>query len=122
MGCASGELRYSLIGHTASVSSARFSPDGKTIVTASNDNTARIWDADSGELLHTLTGHTAAVDSANFSPDGRIIVTASNDNTARIWHDTKAEQQEKIMARTMGTARIERLGQKSPAQLLDPYV
>ena len=74
------------------VCSAAFSPDGKKIVTASEDNTAKIWDASTGECLHTLEGHThwvcsAAIFriSAAFSPDGSKIVTASYDNTARIW-------------------------------------
>ena len=59
------------------VNSAEFSPDGKRIVTASGDNTARIWDAETGKLLHTLTGHEDRVNSAEFSPDGKRIVTAS---------------------------------------------
>ena len=63
---------------TAAVSSAAFSPDGKRIVTASDDNTARLWDAESGKQIgEPLTGHTDAVGSAAFSPDGKRIVTAS---------------------------------------------
>jgi WD40 repeat protein len=73
------------IGHTDVINSAAFSPDGKLIVTASMDNTARIWDASSGKLLQTLTGHTRGVESATFSPDGKRIVSVSADNTARIW-------------------------------------
>ena len=65
--------------------SAAFSPDGSRIVTASSDNTARIWDAASGKEIAVLRGHEASVDSAAFSPDGSRIVTASEDNTARIW-------------------------------------
>ena len=45
------------VGHTHWVRSASFSPDGKYIVTASSDNTAKIWDAVSGKLLRNLTGH-----------------------------------------------------------------
>ena len=66
--------------------SAAFSPDGKRIVTASSDKTARIWDAASGKPIgEPLKGHEDAVNSAAFSPDGRRIVTGSWDKTARIW-------------------------------------
>ena len=71
--------------HHASAYSAAYSPDSKTIVTASADQTARIWDAATGEELRQLTGHTGFVNSAAYSPDGKHIVTASWDQTARIW-------------------------------------
>jgi WD40 repeat protein len=74
-----------LIGHTGAVEMAAFSPDGTRIVTASDDNTARLWDAKTGSLLTTLIGHTSAVASAAFSPDGTRILTASADHTARLW-------------------------------------
>ena len=74
-----------LTGHTNAVSSASFSADGKRIVTASQDFTARIWDADSGNELLTLTGHDQIVNSASFSVDGKRVVTASYDGTAKAW-------------------------------------
>jgi DNA-binding beta-propeller fold protein YncE len=64
---------------------AVFSPDGTRIVTASDDDTAKLWDAVSGKVLVTLEGHTFVVNDAAFSPDGRRVVTASNDTTARVW-------------------------------------
>jgi WD40 repeat protein len=65
--------------------SAAWSPDGKRIVTASADKTARVWTADgSGEPV-VLKGHEAFVRSAAWSPDGERIVTASDDQTARVW-------------------------------------
>ena len=65
-----------LRGHTDDVTSARFSPNGRFVVTASRDTTGRIWDARTGKLLHVLRGHFAIVSDASFSPDGRWIVTA----------------------------------------------
>ena len=71
--------------------SAAFSPDGRRIVTASGDQTARIWDAATAKPIAVLSGHGDMVLSAAFSPDGRRIVTASEDQTARIWDADTAE-------------------------------
>ena len=73
-----------LKGHKSGVLSASFSPDGNTIVTASDDGTAKLWDRD-GKELQTLSGHQNPVWSASFSPDGNTIVTASSDGTAKLW-------------------------------------
>jgi WD40 repeat protein len=73
-------------GHAYELYRAAFSPDGKYIVTASHDKTARLWDAETGKPIgEPLTGHADAVLSAAFSPDGKRIVTASWDKTARLW-------------------------------------
>ena len=65
--------------------SATYLPDGRHSVTASDDTTARVWEADSGRLLAELAGHGESVLSTTYSPDGRRIVTASDDHTARVW-------------------------------------
>jgi WD40 repeat protein len=67
------------------VIAAAFSPDGQFIVTASDDKTARIWEARTGQERQHLTGHSGAVGDAAYSPDGTQIVTASADGTVRIW-------------------------------------
>jgi WD40 repeat protein/energy-coupling factor transporter ATP-binding protein EcfA2 len=71
--------------HLDMVNSATFSPDSRQIVTASDNETARVWDAQTGRIIFTLKEHKDWVWSAAYSPDGMRIVTASGDKTARVW-------------------------------------
>jgi WD40 repeat protein len=75
-----------LRGHESTVRSATFSPDGQRVVTASDDETARVWRVDGQEEPVVLRGHGGGqVVSAAFSPNGQRVVTASDDETARVW-------------------------------------
>jgi WD40 repeat protein len=65
-----------LRGHRDIVTSARFSPDGAHVVTASRDHVPIMWDARSGAAVRKLHAHFGIVSDARFSPDGRWIVTA----------------------------------------------
>ena len=94
------KVRAVMRGHTGWVYRAAFSPDGKFVVTASNDNTARIWDAATGARVVELRGHTAPVVSAVFSPDAKSIVTASWDDTARIWDASTGAQLAELRGHT----------------------
>lgn len=81
---ASGE-RQMLRAHKNWANSAVFSPDERTILTASADGTARIWiSAGAGEPIE-LRGHKDFVYGATFTPDGRRVITASQDHTTRIF-------------------------------------
>jgi WD40 repeat protein/tetratricopeptide (TPR) repeat protein len=71
--------------HDGWVSTALFSPDGKTIATASQDKTARLWDLATGQPKGAVMRHDDHVLQVAFSPDGRTLATASQDKTVRFW-------------------------------------
>ncbi len=85
MGCPNGQVIIYLGWTFKGGNSAKYNATGTQVVTASGDETARIWDAQSGELIHILEGHKSYVYSAEFNAEGSQIVTASGDKTARIW-------------------------------------
>lgn len=65
---------------------AVYSPDGQFIATASDDTTARVWNASTGEEMRTPGTNAERINSVAYSPDGQFIVTANADGTARIWN------------------------------------
>lgn len=92
-----------LNGHSNHVNSVAFGPDGQSILTASDDGTARLWHVSAGNVLE---GHTDFVKAAAYSPDGKQIATASKDGAARIWD---AQTRETLFELRGHTGAINRL-------------
>ena len=72
-------------GHVGPVNNVAFSPDGRTVLTGSDDKTAQLWETQTGQPLATYQGHSGSVRSVAFSPDGHFVLTGSDDGTARLW-------------------------------------
>ena len=85
---ATGTCEHVLEGHAGEISKVQFNAAGTKIVTASSDNTARLWDTLSGEQIQVLTGHSDEIFSCSFNYEGDYIITGSKDNTCRIWKAT----------------------------------
>ena len=73
------------VGHYDKLTDVSFNKDGTLALTASWDNTARIYEVSSGKELHVLSGHKSYLSSAEFSPDSKLVLTVSRDKTARIF-------------------------------------
>jgi WD40 repeat protein len=88
----SGQLLFSLSGHTDTVNDAKFSYDDRLIATASADRTIKIWTR-YGQLLRTLEEHKAPVSSLAFSSDNKLLVSADRDGELKFWDLTRIERQ-----------------------------
>ena len=85
------EQKLDFKAHSAAIRYAAFSPDGRRIITASADNSGRVWETASGLPLTPPLLHNQTVFHGFFLLDGRYCVTASADQTARIWDLTSVE-------------------------------
>jgi len=74
-----------LTGHQKLVNHVSFSPDGRTIASASFDNIVKLWNSRDGKFLFTCRGHVGPVYQCSFSADSRLLVSSSRDTTLKIW-------------------------------------
>jgi WD40 repeat protein len=82
---ATGKQLRTFTGHSDGVASVAFSPDGRTALSSSRDQTLKLWEVATGKQLRTFTGHSAMVFKVAFSPDGRTALSGSSDKTLKLW-------------------------------------
>ena len=82
----------SLHGHSHIVQDVCLTYDGQYALSASWDNTLRLWNLTTGKSEKTFIGHSKDVLSVCFSPDNRLIMSAGRDRTIKLWN-TKGECQ-----------------------------
>ena len=83
---------FALPGHAGEVAAVAVTPDGRRALTASHDQTARLWNIDDRTAIRTLAGHGSRVTAAAFSHDGRLALTASADTTLTLWESDTGER------------------------------
>jgi len=82
-----GQLIQKIGGHTGDVVYAAYANDGKWIISAGLDQTARLWSINPIDKdFKVLTGHTNSIKKTVFSPDGHYLLSISEDYTAKLWH------------------------------------
>jgi WD40 repeat protein len=86
-----------LEGHRRDVFAVAFSPDGKLLVSASEDRTAVVWDVATGQSLATLRGHRAVLKRLAFSPDGGRLATGGEDGLVVIWDVSRFQEVDRLV-------------------------
>jgi WD40 repeat protein len=115
---ATGKLTNSFIAHTDEIWTLCYSPDGKTIASASWDGTVKLWAASNGALLMTLRQEGQPdVFAVAFSPDGKLLAVngAGNEARARIYRAMNAaaadDDPEAVRLHALGLKRQRKLGE-----------
>src|ERR1700757_3666750 len=78
-------LERSLTTHTKNVHAAPFSRDGRYLVTASSDQTVKLWEVKTGREVQTFKGHMGDVNAAAISPDEKLVASGSDDKLVKVW-------------------------------------
>jgi WD40 repeat protein len=81
-----GALIATLTGHRSCINQVMFSPDGKTLASACDDQTLKLWDVSTRQEISTLRGHRGRVWGVAYSPDGGRLASAGDDGAIKVWN------------------------------------
>src|SRR5579885_1019819 len=90
MGAAAVKPALVMHGHTDDVCDVHISPDSALLASASDDETARLWEAGTGAQV-ALLRHPHCVRAIRFSPDGAAVATGCFDYKVRLWHTARQQ-------------------------------
>ena len=101
-----GPLLRTLTGHSKSVYAVAVTPDGRCAVSASEDQTLKLWDLESGAELRTLTGHGSGVTAVAVTADGRRAVSGSWEGTLKVWDLESGAELRTLAGHRYGVTRV----------------
>jgi WD40 repeat protein len=84
-------LMYTFTGHSDSINCVAISPNGKILVSGSEDCAIALWNLETGKILACLEEHEAGVKAIALTPDGKMLVSASADHTIKLWQLPKVK-------------------------------
>jgi WD40 repeat protein len=103
---ATGQVRLACEGHTFYAHGAAFSPDGRTLASASGDFSTRLWDVRTGQEISRFTGHSHEVTGLAYTPDGGTLCSSSQDGTVRIWDAVRARERAVLRGHKKGVMAL----------------
>lgn len=101
-------------GHTSSIHTIAFSPDGKYLASGSEtpnlnkgkkDDTVRLWEVKSGKEIHRFAGHTEGVSKVAFSPDGQFVASIGEDRNIFFWNVGSGKQAKALSGFPAGSVK-----------------
>lgn len=98
---ASGKMTATLRGHTGVITGLAFTPDGKMLVSSSDDRTVRLWSIERQTPQHTFKGHQGYVTAVAISSDGGIVASGDANGSVKLW-DLEARVERPTMALETG--------------------
>ncbi|MFM6307975.1 MAG: WD40 repeat domain-containing protein, partial [Dolichospermum sp.] len=80
-----GQEKLTLKAHSDWVRAIAITPDGKTVISGSDDTTIKAWDLVTGQEKLTFEGHNNYVTAVAITPDGKTVISSSWDRTTKVW-------------------------------------